>query len=352
MEETGKIAICKNEKIFSHEGSWTDRWIKICKENKISYEVFDPYQYDVIKNVKKYSILLWHIQNYVYCDILEANKLLNCIENKGILTFPNHNTRWHFDDKIAEMYLFQMLEAPIPKSWVFYVKEDCIEWLKKEANYPLVAKLRCGSGANNVKLLRTSQEAIKYANKMFGKGLNPAPSFMYKAYSKAQSSKNIKTILNRIKKIPQFLHTLSRAKKFPNEKGYCYFQEYIENEGYDLKIVVVGDKLSFIARNIRKGDWRASGGGDIHYNKSLVTKEIIDSAFMIADKGKFQCMGFDYIVSSNTKKCYIVEMCFGFDSEALYAAGGYYDRNGIWYEKPLDVPYELLLQQIKNSKKV
>jgi glutathione synthase/RimK-type ligase-like ATP-grasp enzyme len=42
------------------------------------------------------------------------------------------------------------------------------------------------------------------------------------------------------------LRTLNSAKKFPNEKEYVFLQEFIPNNGNDLKIDVVGDKLSFI----------------------------------------------------------------------------------------------------------
>lgn len=303
-----KIAICKNDKIFSHEGQWSNYWAEACEKENISYEFIDCYSHDIMSKIDDYSAVLWCIQNYVYCDILESDNILTVFENNGVRVFPDKNTRWHFDDKIAEMYLLQSLNAPMPKSWVFYNLETCLDWLKNEARYPIVAKLRCGSGSNNVKLLKSFSEAKKYAKTMFSKGFDPSPKFAYKAFSKAQSAKNWKTVVSRIKKIPQFLNTLSHAKQFPNEKAYCYFQEYVENSGYDLKVVVIGDKLSFIARNIRKGDWRASGGGDCYYDKTLITKEIIDSAFRIADDAHFQCMGFDYVVDKNTGKGLIIEM--------------------------------------------
>ena len=71
---------------------------------------------------------------------------------------------------------------------------------------------------------------------------------------------------------------------FSKEKGYVYFQEFIPNDGFDLKIVVIGDKLSFIGRKIRKDDFRASGGGDLFYDKNLVTQNVISSAFSTNDK--------------------------------------------------------------------
>lgn len=344
-----KIGICKNEKIFSHEGQWTDCFANVCQEKGIPYEFVDCYGNEIIAKAGEYSHLLWNMGNYVYCDILEADNILTVMERQGVKVFPDRNTRWHFDDKIAEMYLLQSVQAPMPKSWVFYDLETCLDWLKNEAKYPLVAKLRCGSGSNNVKLLKSFSEAKKYAQTMFSKGFNPSPSFVYKAYSKAQSAKDWNMIVARIKKIPSFLNTLRHAKQFPNEKAYCYFQEYIENKGYDLKIVVIGDKLSFIARNVRKGDWRASGGGDCYYEKNLITQDIIDSAFRIADEAGFQCMGFDYVVDAKTGKGLIIEMCYGFDHMALYDAGGYFDRAGRWHDAPVDIPREIIERMIEKA---
>lgn len=346
-----KIAICKNEKIFSHDGQWIDSWAEACEKKNIPYEFVDFYNYDIISKINEYRAVLWNVQNYVYCDILESNNILNVFEDNGVKVFPDRYTRWHFDDKIAEMYLLQSLDAPIPESWVFYNLDVCLKWLEKEAEYPLVAKLRCGSGSNNVKLLNNFSEAKKYAKTMFSNGFDPSPSFAYKAYSKLQSSRDWKTMVSRIKKIPMFLNTLSHAKQFPNEKAYCYFQKFVKNPGYDLKVVVIGDKLSFIARNIRKGDWRASGGGDCYYDRNLITKEIIDSAFNVADKAKFQCMGFDYVVDEVTGKGLIIEMCYGFDHKTLYDAGGYFDRQGNWHDEPVNIPEEIIAQYVNNDLK-
>lgn len=335
------VAICKNDQIFKHTGNWNSCFIKFCEEHKISFEIIDCYKPNVVFQLEKYSALIWPIQNYVLADILESRSILHIAEQKGLKVFPNQNTIWHFDDKIAEMYQFQAVGIPMPKSWVFYLLDDCLTWLET-AKYPLIAKLRCGSGSSNVKKLNTKREAVKYAKRMFTKGFNPSPSLLYKAYSKAQSSHNWKTAVARIKKIPEFLNTRRHANQLPDEKGYCYFQELIQNDGFDIKVVVVGDKLSFIIRHVRKGDFRASGGGDLCYDKKYMTKQIIDSAFEAAKVIGTQCMGFDYVVDNRNGEGKIIEMCYGFDWEAVLNAGGYFDKKGVWHDEPLNVPVEVI----------
>lgn len=336
------VAICKNDKIFSHSTSWTPVWIKYCEDNNIPYEIVDCYQYDIIEKLDSYSVLLWNYSNYVISDLLEARNILLIAEKKGLKVFPNHNTGWHFDDKIAEMYALQSVNADIPNSWVFYLEAECIKWLEKEAKYPLVGKLRCGSGSSNVKMLRTKQMAIKYAKRMFSRGYDPSPSLLYKTYSKIQSTYDFSTFISRFKRIPEFLRTRKHAKKMPIEKGYCYFQEFIANDGFDIKVAVVGNKLSYLCRDIRKGDFRASGGGAFYYDNVRMNKQIIDSAFTVADKLGLQCVGFDYVVDNRTGTGKIIEMCYGFDHTAILGAGGYYDRDHIWHYIPLNIPEEVI----------
>ena len=38
----------------------------------------------------------------------------------------------------------------------------------------------------------------------------------------------------------------------------------------------------------------------------------------------------------------IIEMCHGFDAEAIYQCGGYWDSSLNWHDEPLNVKTELL----------
>jgi len=337
-----KIAICQKQSQHHHSTDWTLPWIEYCDNNKLPYEVVDPYHLNAIKRLRSFDCLLWHYSNYSFTDMLEARSILYSAKVMGLKIFPDFNEAWHSDDKVAETYLLQSIDAPIPHTYIFYDYETFLKWLSCDVKFPLVGKLRCGSGSHNVKLFHNTRELTGYAKRMFGKGYKPAPSLIYKASSNVKSSHDWTTIKKRAKRIPEFLRTLANAKKFPNEKGYLFLQEFIPNDGYDLKVVVVGDKLSFIARNVRKGDFRASGGGDLFFDKSIVTQNIISSAFSTSDKLGFQCMGYDYVVDKSSGIGKIVEISFGFSHTALMQANGYFDRCGIWHDEKLNVPVEII----------
>ncbi|GHT82982.1 hypothetical protein FACS1894137_03000 [Spirochaetia bacterium] len=341
--KTKCIAIHQNKKIFDHSTSWADPWMLYCQKEGLQYKIVDCYSSDIISKLKYFDILLWHFNNYSYVDMLEARSILYSAKQMGLSIFPDFNDMWHFDDKIAETYLFQSLDVPIPHSYVSYSIEEVEKWLNKHNDFPIVAKLRTGSGSHNVKLLRSQSQTLKYSKRMLGKGFSPHPSIIGKTKANYNSSKgNWTTMKSRIKRAPEFFRTLKNAKKFPNEKGYVFFQEFIPNDGYDLKIVVIGDKLGFIARHVRKDDFRASGGGDIFFDKVLITQNIIDSAFSVSDKLGFRCMGYDYVVNSETGKEVIVEMSYGFSHTALLQSNGYFDRTGNWHDEPLNAPEEIL----------
>lgn len=224
------IAICRNERIFTHSTQWIDEWIAYCKKNKIPYVIVDGYRYDIVNCLQDYSGLMWNFSNFVISDLLEARNVINLAGSMGLRVFPDYRTSWHFDDKVAEMYALQSAHAPTPDAWVFYDMQSCRQWLKK-ANYPFVAKLRCGSGANNVKLIRNRKEAENYAARMFGRGMNPTPSILYKAYSKVQSAYDLKTIVRRAKRIPEFLNTRKHAKQMPAERDTAIFRNILKMRG-------------------------------------------------------------------------------------------------------------------------
>lgn len=337
-----KIAIVQDTNDKIHSTNWTRPWTEYCTKHSLSYELINPYSHTLLDEIAESQVLLWHFSGYNYTEMLIARSILYSAKAMGKRIFPDFNDAWHFDDKIAETYLLQSVDAPIPQSFMFYSLPSLKEFASSSKSFPYVAKLRNGSGSHNVKMIKNEKELLKYAQIMFSSGFSSSPNLLYKTSSNIKSTKSFKTLVNRAKRIPEFLRTLRNSKMFPHEKGYVYLQEFVPNDGYDLKIVVVGDKLSFIGRNIREGEFRASGGGDLFYDKSFVTQNVIDSAFKTSDELGFKCMGYDYVVNKNTGEGIIIEISYGFSHEALLSAGGYFDRKGNWHEEPINAPQEVI----------
>lgn len=345
-----KVAIYKDSQGVTHSTNWANVWANYCQENNIDYVFLDLFRCDPIEKLKDSQILLWHFDQYNHAEMLEARSILYSAKKMGLKVFPDYNDVWHFDDKIAEMYLLQSISAPIPRSFVYYDRKSIKRAVDEgEIAFPIVAKLRSGSGSHNVKMIKTKHSLLSYASKMFSKGINPAPSILYKTTSNVRSSHNKQQFLSKMKRIPEFLRTLSNARRLPREKDYVYLQEYIPNDGFDMKVVVVGDKCTFIVRPVRSHDFRASGGGEVFFDKKYFNKQVVESAFKVADALGSQCMGFDFVVNKETGEGMIVEMSYGFSHQAIMTSKGYYDRDLNWHDEPLNAPVEILINMIADE---
>ena len=339
-----RIAIVYTKGSVMHSTSWVKPWTDYCEEKGIEYDHVNLWEENAVDILKNFDAVLWHFGLYNLRAMTFARSILYTAKMMGLKVFPDFNESWHFDDKVAEMYALKAVGAPIPDSSVYYSYSS----LEKDVNsgkiaFPIVAKLRTGSGSHNVKLIKTGRDLLSYGRTMLkGEGFKAAPSLIYKASSNIRSSHNWGDFINKFHRIPEFLRTLKGAKQFPREKGYVYLQEFIPNEGYDMKVVVVGNKCSGLIRPVRSHDFRASGSGEVYFDKKYFTPEIIRSAFETTDKLGMQCIGYDYVVNKDTGEGKIIEMSYGFAHAAVMASNGYFDRDCVWHEEPLNAPAEII----------
>ena len=251
----------------------------------------------------------------------------------GKRVFPDWRTGWHFDDKVGQKYLLEAIGAPLVPSYVFYTKKEALKWVET-AEFPKVFKLRGGAGATNVRLAKTKKEACQLVKKAFGKGFSQK-DFIYFFKDKCKKYRNgtasFKEVLNAFGRIfvgNQF------AKMHAPEKGYVYFQDFIPNNSYDTRIIIIGGQKAMVERRyVRKGDFRASGSGKFEYVK--VDDKMLQIAFNVARSLAVQSVAFDFIYKE--EKPMIVEMSFGFGTHGIVHSGGYYTQDLEWHdEKELD----------------
>jgi glutathione synthase/RimK-type ligase-like ATP-grasp enzyme len=266
--------------------------------------------------------------------------------------FPDTGDSDHFDDKVAQSYLLRGLGLSTPKNYPLHSNAAVEQWIGEVGEFPIVAKLRAGSGASNVQLINNTGELRAYAKRMFGAGTESKPNALFKIKSNIASTKSVGEFYRRLKRAPEFFFARKRASGRSRESGYVYLQEFIPGVGHDLKVVVVGDKLSFVARSVRTGDFRASGGGDLFYNRSLVSPAMIDAAFLASNAMNSDCTGFDMITDPRTGQPVILEVSYGFSHTAQLGAEGHYNQQHKWIDEPLNPPIYLLERLIEeiNSK--
>lgn len=334
-----KIAIHHSSDSFS----FSNRWILYFKSNSIPYKIVDCYSSNIINDINDCDILMWHLSNYRIPDILMGRHVLFTAQKMGKIVFPNFDTSWHFDDKLAQKYLLESIGAPLVPSYVYYNKEDAINFLKK-TKFPIVFKLKRGSGGNAVKLLKSFKEAKKIVNKAFGKGI-PQMDFKNLFFDRLQKYKDgIEPFSGVLKAFARIFIKSKYYKASQPEKGYAYFQEFIPNNLFDIRVIVIGDKAFALKRFVRTNDFKASGSGNIAYSKDEFDERCIKISFEVSSKLNSQCMAYDFVFDSNNSPL-IVEISCGFVPNPYDACTGYWDKNLKWYEGKFN-PYGWMVENI------
>lgn len=308
--------------------SFAEKWIEYCIGNNLEYIIVNCLDTDIISILKKNKIthLLWHF-GQTWQDLMTARNILFSAELMGIKVFPDLFTSWHFDDKVSQKYLLESMDIEMAKSYVFYDKKSCHKFIQEYKAFPIVAKLRRGSGSTSVKLLKTSYQAKKYANRMFSKGLTPISSIAFDAKKRLKAIKNkndFKAVLKKFYK--RIINTLTGIQIIPNEFGYVYFQEFIPNNSFDTRIIVIGDKAYAFRRMVRKNDFRASGSGNFDYSASKININCISKAFDIAHKLKTSSVAIDF-VADNSGSPLVLEVSYCFVPRFYDPCEGYWDTD-------------------------
>ena len=327
--------------IHSSKNSFSDRWISYCEEQGIAYKIVDCYQNDIISQLSDCDALMWHFHHASPKDVLFAKQLLYSVKASGKHVFPDFETVWHFDDKVGQKYLLEAIGAPLVPSYVFYTKKEALKWTE-QTTFPKVFKLRGGAGSSNVRLVHTKQKAKSLIFQAFGEGFKHdslvSLSDVWKRYKKGKAS-----ILDVVKSIIRQFQSTPFAKVNGKERGYIYFQDFIPNNNFDIRIIVIDKKAFAIKRLVREHDFRASGSGNIVYEKEHFDNEAVLIAFSTAEILNSQCVAFDFVYSNN--KPLIIEISYGFNVPVYDPCLGYWDNLMCWYEGAFN-PYGWMVDLI------
>lgn len=316
--------------IHHRPDGFSDRWIAYCEKNHIDYKLINAYDTDIIQQLSDCDAFMWHHFHNSYKDALFAKQLLFSLQQAGKRVFPDFNTGWHFDDKVGQKYLLEAIGAPLVPSYVFYTKKEALDWVEK-TTFPKVFKLRGGAGATNVRLANTKRDAQRLVKKAFGKGF-AQKDFVYFFRDKCKKYRNgvasLKDVLNAFGRI--FVGN-EFAKMHAPEKGYVYFQDFIPNNTFDIRVCIVSNKAFSLKRLVRKGDFRASGSGSIIFEKAQLDERCVQIAFQTNKYLKAQSVAFDFVFDQ-TNQPLIVEISFGYAVKAYDDCEGYWTEDMVWHQ--------------------
>lgn len=276
------------------ERAYYPKYERFLKNNNIYYEYYDPFKSNWIEEAKKFDLVIWRTDSTPSEQSIAESKIY-ILEKMEKKCFPNYNEVWSYEDKIKASYLYQLYNLPSIKTFISHSKKDTLDYLK-DVNYPIISKISTGSSSYGVDKIEDFSEAKKVVNQVF-------------------SHKGKKTYFDYI-----------------NQKDYVYFQEFIEDAGYDLRIICVGNSLFGYYRYPNKGDFRASGAGN--YEKKEIPVEALELAYNVKEKFGATLLATDLLYSTKHNKFLIIEssIFIGIDTcEQLSINGvaGRYKRDGV-----------------------
>lgn len=273
------------------EDIFSKTWKNYLKKRNIPFFIIKKLSSKIFEDLSKATCVLWHWNLTDYENYPIAKEFLTSLDRYSKLKiFPDFNTIWHYDDKLGQSMIFDLVKAPQPNYWFFLNKSRAIEW-SKNTKYPVVFKLRKGAGSSNVQLINNNNKARNLINKMFNNGIKPKSSGVINTIVKKDYKKILRYGIGKALKI--YLKTT----KLPREKGYIYFQEFIPNCDRDYRVNVINNKAYAFIRYTRENDFRASGSGKYLIDHANMDTDCIKIAFEISAKLNLKSGVFDFLKS-------------------------------------------------------
>ena len=226
--------------------------------------------------------------------LLFVKDFIESLETAGKKVFPGHFSSLHFDNKLSQKYLHEATGFHHVTTYAFFIMAEAIRWAEI-ATFPKVFKLRRVDGSRNVWLASSNDEAVKLIKKAFGRSFR-----QYDAWGGIkQSIRKMKLgkvgFKNLVTAVVYIIYPIQLERSQGRERGYVYFQDFIPDNKFEIRVIVIGDKAFAIKRHVRNNDFCASGSGIIEYKKELFDDSLVDLSFKNATALNAECAAYDYV---------------------------------------------------------
>lgn len=252
---------------LARERDYNPKYERFLKNNNINYDFYNPLLSSWIKEAKKFDLIVWHTDSDPSTQEVAEGKIY-LLEKMGVRCFPSFDEVWSYENKIRANYLYELYGLPSIPTFISHSKEEALEYLGK-ASFPLISKISTGSSSYGVDKIDNLKEGKKLVEQAF-------------------SYKGKETYF-----------------KYLSQKNYVYFQEFIDDATYDLRVICIGDELLGYYRYPNKGDFKASGAGN--YEKKAIPKEALDLAYKVCENFGTTCLATDFVYSQKHNQFLIIE---------------------------------------------
>lgn len=287
--------------------------------------------------------LLWHWEHHDTVSALFARQLVASVEKMGLPVFPDSATCWHYDDKVGQKYLLEAIGAPLIPTHIFYDRDAALRWAE-DTEYPKVWKLRGGAGSENVRLVHNVAQAKALIRKCFGRGWTYSRlSALRERIWHFRRDRSPASLLNIGRGIARAFVPHAAQRDLPVQRGYAYFQDFVPDNRFDIRVVTIGERSFAIKRHTRGDDFRASGSGRISYDPSEIPLPCVQISFDLAEKLAAQSIAYDYVFQNG--QILLIEISYAFSVPGYLPCPGYWDKGLNWHDAPVS-PEDFIIEDM------
>jgi glutathione synthase/RimK-type ligase-like ATP-grasp enzyme len=109
-------------------------------------------------------------------------------------------------------------------------------------------------------------------------------------------------------------------------KNYVLFQEFIADNPFDIRIVIIGNRAFAKRRFNRSNDFRASGNGRTDTDPSMIDHRAISLAFKVSKVLGTQSLAFDILCRN--REYVVSEISYTYPSWSQHLCPGHWRRKG------------------------
>ena len=232
---------------------WT-KYRRLLDRNSFPYGIYNIHAHDWIENAGEYDVIVGLPSAGSY-HLEEIRRKYYVLETYlGKTCYPSRDHAILYEDKSLEAEISKAAGIPYANTYVAHDKQDALR-LIETLTYPVVSKIVPASGSVGMELVRTPDRSRKIVEQAFSRNGRKT----HVAYFR--------------------------------QKNYVYFQDYVPNDGYDIRIIVIGNWVFGCYRKVLEGDFRASGMGLIEKRAlperamriALQVNTVIKSPFLAVD---------------------------------------------------------------------
>ncbi len=259
------VGLVRDVDVFPY---WT-KFRRFLEANDISFSLYDIHRSTWLKEAERFDAIVWRPLSFPY-ELEECRRKTYVLERHlGKICYPSFDEALLYEDKVLQNYFLGMHGLPVIDTFISNSEEEAREHLARHV-YPAVWKVTTGSGSLGVELLPRASVGDRWVRKVF--------SFS------------------------------GRRTYWPYlaQKDYVFVQPLEPNLGFDVRVIVIGEKVFGYYRDVPKGEFRASGMGTTR--KELPLPCAVAVAKRVADALDVPCIAVDCLVSPEGDRALIIEL--------------------------------------------